>query len=222
MFSVNFNKISVKEFARILKSIDLLPGRRILLTDIDTVVKKLDDLGITTLVEVRMLLKKKSEYESVAQKLHTTADYLAVLNREINGYESKPVELSRLEIIPGNLRAILLARGFKTTKDMYESLQTKKQRKEFCATIPGGENIDEKTIAAALEIADLLRINGVGQTYALMLREIGITSPEMYAKTDSQTILARIQELNREKNITKANLGIKDIEYCKRFCAFLD
>ena len=73
-----------------------------------------------------------------------------------------------------------------------------------------------------LSLTDLLRINGVGPAYAMILFNIGIKSVKDYFETDSKEILEKFQNENKGNKYTKANLGIKDVEYCKRFCKYLD
>jgi len=79
-----------------------------------------------------------------------------------------------------------------------------------------------KQILLALSLCDLVRINGVGPAYARILIEMGIQSSSDYLCKPSADILERFQRVNEAKHFTKARLGIKDVEYCKRFCRKLD
>jgi len=73
-----------------------------------------------------------------------------------------------------------------------------------------------------LQLSDLLRINGVGPAYARVLIKIGILGVRSYRETASEYILKKYQEINDKEKLINANLGIKDIEYCRRFCEKLD
>jgi hypothetical protein len=196
----------------------LLPGRRILLNGIDDIALLFDKNGYSSLADIQKLLKNKSAYEELAKKYTTTDDYLAVLNREINSYVNKPVKLDEIPVLPKKSLTKLNQFGFKTTKDIYDACVINKEQ----STIVEQTGLSIKEINELLCISDLLRINGVGPAYAMVLYNIGIKSVKDYFITDSKEILDKLQKENSNNKYTKANLGIKDVEYCKRFCKYLD
>ena len=77
-------------------------------------------------------------------------------------------------------------------------------------------------IQKALILCDLLRINGVGPQYANILYQMGIKGVSDYLITPAEVILEKYQEVNATEQLSKAKLGIKDVDYCKRFCMNLD
>jgi predicted flap endonuclease-1-like 5' DNA nuclease len=218
MYSIDLTKFTLKEFGEVLHSIELLPGRRILLDNLDQTLPKLIGLNIVTLSDLQRILKKKSDYASLSKKISVSEDYLVVLNREINSYESKPLTLDKIEVLTGEEIQSLIDIGIKTTKDLYEKCSKAADRK----TIIMKTKIDETKLSTALEITDLLRVNGIGPIYALILNEIGIKSINDYLNMNAEEILSKYQDLNEQKSYSRAKLGIKDIEYCKRFCRKLD
>lgn len=218
MYSIDLTKFTLKEFGEVLLSIELLPGRRILLDNLDQTLSKLIDINIVTLSDLQRILKKKGDYASLSKKIFVSEEYLVVLNREINSYESKPLTLDKIEVLTGEEIQSLIDIGIKTTKDLYEKCSKGADRK----TILTKTKIDEKKLLTALEITDLLRVNGIGPVYALILNEIGIKSITDYLNMKSEEILSKYQNINERKSYSKAKLGIKDIEYCKRFCKKLD
>lgn len=218
MYSIDLTKFTLKEFGEILLSIELLPGRRILIDNLDRTLSKLTDLNIVTLSDLQRILKKKTDYASLSKKLSVSEDYLVVLNREINSYESKPLTLDKLEVLTSEEIQSLINIGIKTTKDLYEKCSKLTDRKAIITKT----KIDENKLLTALEITDLLRVNGIGPVYALILNEIGIKSINDYLNMKSEEILIKYQSINEQKSNSKAKLGIKDIEYCKRFCKKLD
>ena len=58
MYLIDLQKISLDEFSGILKSVDLLPGRRILLNDLDQVIDRFKLQGINNLSDLQTLLKR--------------------------------------------------------------------------------------------------------------------------------------------------------------------
>jgi hypothetical protein len=215
MYSINLSKFTLDEFAEILRSIDLLPGRRVLLDNLQETVSALKRTGIKTLSELQSLLKKKSEYPSLTKKLPVDENYLVILSREINSYESKPLPLTKLDIFPPEEIKVLTEIGIKTTKDLYSNSLTPADIKALSEKV----SISKTKLKRALELSDLVRVTGVGPVFARMLHESGIKSITDFQKTASDEILNRYNETKGDLKIT---LGLKDIEYCKRFCEKLD
>jgi hypothetical protein len=218
MYSIDLKKISLDEFSEILHSIDLLPGRRLLMNNLDKTIKKLKKMDIINLFDLKIMLKKKSDYPEISKALSVDTGYLTILNREINSYESKPVPLDKLEVFLKNEISLLAENKIKTTKDLYDRCWNRIKRAAFSKEM----KIDISKILKALELTDMLRVNGVGMIYASILNKIGIKSVSDYLDAGSEEILKRFQKINENKSLTKAKLGLKDVEYCKRFCKKLD
>ena len=218
MYSVDLSKITVKDFVKLLKSIDLLPGRRILLSGLDDITLLFEKDGIKKLSEIQKLLKNKATYEEVSKKYKTTKEYLTVLNREVNSYINKPIKLDEIPIISKQTVLKLNKNGISTTKDLYDAYISIENRKQIIEQI----DITKKEFEEIIGIVDLLRVNGIGPVYAIVLNKIGIKSVKMYLETDSNIILEKFQKGNKGNKYTKTDLGIKDVEYCKRFCKYLD
>ena len=213
-YSIDLDQISLDEFKTILTTIDLLPGRRILLDNLSEVVERLKEDGIGHLAVLQKTLKNKHRYSELAKAWSVSVDYITVLNREINSYVSKPVSISELDVFSRTDIEHLAQEGIKTTRDLYVQCLTKTARRALSARL----SLSGDQLEIALELADLLRINGVGPVYAKILREIGIRSASNYRETASQDILERYLRANDEKGYTKVRLSIDDVEYCKRFC----
>jgi predicted flap endonuclease-1-like 5' DNA nuclease len=218
MHSTNLEKISLDEFQEILLSIELLPSRKILLEGLSTLIERLKQKGIDHLEALQKLLKNKKAYPEMAEELAVSVEYLTVLNREINSYVSKPVPLSKLEVFSDAELDRLEGAGLKSTRDLYERGLTRSERGAMAEEL----SIPLDKIIAALELSDLLRITGVGPVYARILREMDINNAKALLEIDSQEAVDTYTRVNAEKNYSKVNLGIKDIEYVKRFCQKLD
>jgi len=214
LYSIDFNTFSLSDFISLLKSIDLLPGRKILLNGIDSIAKNLNKIGVTDLAQLQKLLKKKADYPKLAKELSTTSEYLVILNREINSYESKPLPLVKINLFSKTELSIFEKHNIKTTKDLFNQISIKSDRLSFSKLT----KIDFLKLKNALQHVDLLRVNGIGPIYAKALVEIGIFNKDIYYKTSSEEI---VKKYNLESG-TKPKLGLKDVEYCKRFCKKLN
>jgi hypothetical protein len=214
MYTIDLEKITLDEFQEILTSVDLLPGRIILLENLPGIVSSLKQKGIFHLEALHKLLANKKQYPHLAASLTVSIEYLTVLNREVNSYLSKPVPLSKLEVFSAQELERLAGAGIKTTQDLYEQTLTPAHRQEIAARL----SISSDKIIHVLQLSDLLRINGVGPAYAAILWQIGIQNVTDYLNLPSAEILARYQQ----SGLARAKLGLKDVEYCKRFCQKLD
>ena len=218
MYSADLERISLDEFQEILLSIELLPSRKILLDGLSTLIEKLKQRGIDHLETLQKMLKNKKGYPELASELAVSVEYLTVLNREINSYVTKPVPLSKLDVFSDTELKQLEGARLKSTKDLYERGLMPADR----STLSERSSIPQEKIVAALELSDLLRITGVGPVYAKILKEMGINNAKAFLEIDSQDAVERYKRINAEKHYSKVNLGIKDIEYVKRFCQKLD
>lgn len=218
MYTIDLQKISLDEFSGILKSVDLLPGRRILLNDLDQVIDRFKLQGINNLSDLQTLLKKKRVYAELAGTIQVTEAYLVVLNREVNSYISKPPDLTKLDVFTVSELENLKEQQISNAKELYQKLQSKVSREKI------GENtkIPLEKLEKALQTVDLLRVNGVGPVFAGLLQEMGIRSVHELVEKPAQILLDSYQHLNEEKGFSLPNLGLKDINYCQRFAGKLD
>ena len=218
MYSIDLSKITLDEFKKILLAAYLLPSQKVILTNLEENFERLKHKGILNLQELRNFLKKKKDYTLIADDIKIAEDYLIILNRMVNSYIVKELPLANIEIFSNEELRMLTNTGITNTRHYYEAYLNIKQTEKTLLN----ENISLEKIKYALHIIDLLRINGVGVDYAKILYEIGIRSVSDYNRTSSDIILQSFQELNKQKELTKATLGITDINYCRRFSERLD
>ena len=129
MYATDLEKISLDEFWEILSTIELLPSRKFLLDGLPTLIETLKQKGIAHVAALQTLLKNKKRYPELAQELSVSPEYLTVLSREINSYESKPVSLSKLEVFSPRELEKLEKDGLKSTKDLYERPVARQMRR---------------------------------------------------------------------------------------------
>jgi predicted flap endonuclease-1-like 5' DNA nuclease len=211
MYSINLAKFTLDEFQEVLTSIDLLPSRRVLLENLPEVIDALKGKEIFHLEALRKWLANKKQYPELAASLAVNAEYLTILNREVNSYLSKPIPLADLNVFTEAELENLASAALKNTRDLYEQAATPASRHRIAAQV----SLAPEKILHALQLSDLLRINGVGPAYAALLWQVGIQNAASYLHLPSAEILVRCQQAG-------AKLGLKDVEYCKRFCRKLD
>ena len=86
-----------------------------------------------------------------------------------------------------------------TTEDLLRRCGDKKGR-EGVATETG---ISEKLILEWTNLADLMRINGVGEEYADLLEEAGVDTVKELRNRNAANLHAKMAEVNEEKNLVR-------------------
>ena len=98
--------------------------------------------------------------------------------------------------------------GVNTTDKLLESTQTPKQRKELAETT----GISPKLILRFANMADLFRINGVGQEYAELLEAAGVDTVPELAQRNAENLTAKMEEVNEEKNLVRRTPSLTVVE----------
>ena len=218
MYSTDLSSISLNTFERTILTIDLLPSRKVLAAGISDVVRGLHHIGIETLEDLRVLLRDKERYSELAIELGVDEAYLTVLNREVNSYVSKPVPLDQFDIFTGQELERLRGAGVRSTKAIYERCLLPADRAMFASE----HSLDKGRLTIALELSDLVRINGVGPTFARFLRDLGIRSPREFNSIDPHEVLERYRRSVADGSTSGPQLRLEDLEYCRRFSSGLD
>ncbi|MHB1315414.1 MAG: hypothetical protein ACYCX2_08020 [Christensenellales bacterium] len=199
-YNLDLSALSVWDYKELLKSQNLLPGRRILWQDIDRNFEIIQQQGI---VNVAQLKKQLSTLQKIASLVASgiREDYLVILKREIGSLEQKPVPLANFPEVDYALVSCLNGRGIKTSKEYLQSGLSKSDML-FC-------------------LCDLVRINGVGAVAAKAFYEAGYQSVGQVASADAAIMLGRVSEVNKAGQYYKANLGVKDMQFCIDFAKLL-
>lgn len=98
--------------------------------------------------------------------------------------------------------------GIETTNDLLEAGSTPKGREEL-ATKTG---ISEKLILEWVDIADLFRINGIGEEYSDLLEEAGVDTVVELSRRVPENLHAKITGVNEEKKIVRRPPSLKEVE----------
>ena len=201
-YSLNLDCISVDEYNTLLKQQNLLPGRRILLLDIDRIFAVIEGSGISSVSGLKKSLSTPERLEDFAASSGIPSEYLVILKREIGSMEQKPIPLSSLPDIDPNLLAKLGDAGIKTSRDYWEKTQ---------------DMSDELSC-----LCDLVRINGIGPVAARAFYEAGFQSVSEVAAADAISMLKRVSTVNESRHYYKATLGLKDMQFCIDFARLLE
>jgi hypothetical protein len=102
-----------------------------------------------------------------------------------------------VEEIGPNMAAKLRSIGIRTTGKLLERAKTMKGRKALAAEI----DVDEKTILRWANLADRMRIKGVGEDYAELLQAAGVDTVKELKHRNVGNLAKAMAEANRKKKL---------------------
>ncbi len=211
-YAMDLSRFSLLWFEEALTTAELIPSRRPLLEHIQSIVPRLEAIGVRDLEALRKLLANRAGYEELGEQLGVDRDYLTLLNREVNSYRTKPTPLAKLDTLSTDELAALASIGIRSTRNLYERCIRKEDRESLAAAT----GIHLERIVAALRMSDLVRINGVGPSFARFFLDLGVTSPAAVIAAPTDEIIEHYEEsIAGQPNPPR--LLPADIEYCKKF-----
>jgi len=117
-------------------------------------------------------------------------------------------KVEEIEGIGPALGEKLRAAGINTVDKLLEKAATKKQRQSLAEET----GISEKQILKFTNMADLFRLNGVGQEYAELLEVAGIDTVPELAQRNAANLTAKMEEVNEAKNLTRKTPSVLEVE----------
>ena len=113
-----------------------------------------------------------------------------------------------LEGIGPNYAKELESAGIKTTEDLLESGSTRKGRRALAKKT----GISSKLILEWVNLADLLRIKGVGEEYSDLLEEAGVDTVVELSRRNPENLHAKILEVNEEKKLVRRPPALNQVK----------
>lgn len=101
----------------------------------------------------------------------------------------------------------LEAVGIKTTDDLLEKCSKPKGRKDLAEKT----GIKEAQILKWTNMADLMRISGVGEEYSELLEAAGVDTVNELKHRNPENLAVKMKEVNDEKKLTRAVPGPKEV-----------
>ncbi|WP_296386934.1 DUF4332 domain-containing protein [Winogradskyella sp.] len=207
-YYIDLKSISIDAYKEILKTTILIPSWKVLENDIDknlNIIKKHD---IKNLDELLIILKDKSKIQEFSKKSGLPDNYLAVLKRVVNGYRQKPNRIKDFTCVSEDIVLKLEKIGIKNTLKLYEEILTDGKRNELSRNAGIGDN----EILKLTKLTDLSRIRWVNHTFAYVLLESGYDTAEKVANANYRELYETIKQLNNEKKIYNAHIGVNDMK----------
>lgn len=212
LYCIDLEQFSLEQFKHMLETKDILPGRRILLEDMEKRFAALASMGIKNLSELRAALRNQAKREAFAQKSGLPLDYLVILRREINSYLSRPFNLEKIPGVNPEYVERLAAVGIKHTKHLFKRALSPAD----WAALAEAANVPDDALLELVKLSDLARIVGVGPVSVRALYDAGIETPEAFLTYSVEELLAKVRAVEEMAASTR-----KDIEYCLETAQYL-
>jgi predicted flap endonuclease-1-like 5' DNA nuclease len=97
------------------------------------------------------------------------------------------------------MAARLRSAGIRTTAKLLEIAASAKGRKALAAKI----GVDEKTILRWANLADRMRIKGIGEDYAKLLQEVGVDTVKELKHRNVAKLAAAMRKANKKKRVVQ-------------------
>jgi nucleotidyltransferase/DNA polymerase involved in DNA repair len=208
-YSVDLNQIPLRQYMESLKKQKLLPGRKILLENLEENFHRITAVGIGNLAELKNNISSTPRLAAFAAKTGVPENYLIILKREIGSLEQKPVAISDFPDISANTISALLNKHIKTSKDVYNLTINPNNISATSREI----GIEVNELQELSSLCNLVRINGIGPIAARTLYESGYRNIAEIAQAKASELLEHMNTVNANKQYYKAKLGEKDMQF---------
>jgi predicted flap endonuclease-1-like 5' DNA nuclease len=102
----------------------------------------------------------------------------------------------------------LIAAGIKTVEALLEKGASPKGRE----TLAEATGISEKLILEWVNLADLMRIKGVGEEYSDLLEEAGVDTVKELKRRNPENLFKALTEINQEKKLVRRVPTLKEVQ----------
>jgi len=98
--------------------------------------------------------------------------------------------------------------GINNTDKLLAGTKTKKQRKDLAEST----GISEKLILKFANMADLFRINGIGEEFSELLEVAGVDTVPELATRNAENLTLKMEKVNETKKLTRRTPSLKEVE----------
>ena len=117
-------------------------------------------------------------------------------------------KIDEIEGIGPAYREKLTAAGVTSTDDLLESCASPQGRKAMAEK----SGVSEKLLLGWTNMADLMRVSGVGRQYAELLEAAGVDTIKELRNRNAENLTAKMEEINTAKKVAKATPSASMVE----------
>lgn len=118
------------------------------------------------------------------------------------------MKITKIEGVGGKYAASLRKRGVRTTKGLLKVAASKKGRQDLAAST----GLSEVLILEWVNLADLMRIKGVGEEYSDLLEEAGVDSVKELRKRVPANLHQAMLKVNAKKRLVRREPSLKEVK----------
>lgn len=207
-YYIDLKNISIDKYKEILKTAELIPSWKVLEKDIDKNLDIIKNFNIKNLDELLIAFKDKDKIQKFSKQSGLQEDYLAVLKRVVNGYRQKPNRIKDFTCVTEDTVVKLEKVGIKDTLKLYDMILTDEKR----SALSNKTGISKDELMKLAKLTYLSRIRWVNHTFAYVLLEAGYDAAEKVANADYQELYKTVKQLNEERKLYNAHIGVRDMK----------
>lgn len=117
-------------------------------------------------------------------------------------------KITNIEVIGPKYATRLINYGIRTTERLLLIAAHKRGREDLSEQT----KIPEKLILEWVNLADLIRIKGIGEEYSDLLEEAGVDTVKELRRRNPDRLYSTLVDINREKNLVRRIPSKKDVE----------
>jgi predicted flap endonuclease-1-like 5' DNA nuclease len=110
-----------------------------------------------------------------------------------------PYPITQLDGVEPDLALLLKRAGIRTTEKFLDTAKSPKGRK----ALAGETGIDEKLLLKWANVADRMRIKGIGTDYAELLRAAGVDTVRELKRRNAQRLLQAMRDANAKRKLVQ-------------------
>jgi predicted flap endonuclease-1-like 5' DNA nuclease len=118
------------------------------------------------------------------------------------------MKITKVEGIGLKFSKTLTRSGVRTTKGLLKTAATKKGRQKLAVST----GISEKLILEWVNLADLMRIKGVGEEYSDLLEEAGVDSVKELRNRVPAHLYEKMAEVNAKKRLVRREPSLSEVK----------
>ena len=216
-YHIDLGDYSLGRFRNDLETRYVTPSRASLKEDIPERFARIEAQGITNLGQLSDVLKTKKKLADFSVQSGLPVDYLVLLRREVNSYQPKPFNLTKVPEVDQENLAKLEPLGIKNTRQMFQQGRTREDR----AVLEDKSGIPAEELLELVRLADLARIWGVGPVFTRILLEAGYGSVAAVAEADLEVMYKKVNQLNRDRKYTPIMASQSEVGMCIDYARIL-
>ena len=155
-----------------------------------------------------MIYEKMRGPKEVVVKIEQTSKPLEKEEKIQTTTSKGLMDIEEIEGIGSTYGKKLKDQGIMTTDGLLSSGSTPKGRKQLAEKT----GISEKLILEWVNLADLLRLNGVGQEYSDLLEEAGVNTVVELAQRNPDNLHTKILNVNKKKQLVRKTPSLNQIK----------